>query len=41
MRPTDNEELSVGYYLSKQFDLFHLDFGIRHDDISRKRFNSS
>ena len=36
MRPTDNEELSVGYYLSKEFDLFHLDFGIRYDDISRK-----
>ena len=36
MRPTDNEELSIGYYLRKEFGLFDIDFGIRYDDISRK-----
>ena len=35
MNPTDNEEKSFGYYISKQFDRFHTDFGIRHDRISR------
>jgi len=35
MRPTSNEEKSIGYYLSKELGLFHLDFGIRHDQISR------
>ena len=36
MRPSDNEEFSVGYYASKDFGTFHLDFGLRYDDISRK-----
>lgn len=35
MNPTDNEEKSFGYYISKQLDRFHVDFGIRHDRISR------
>lgn len=35
MNPTDNEENSFGYYLSRQLDRFHVDFGIRHDRISR------
>ena len=35
MNPTDNEEKSFGYYISNQFDRFHIDFGIRHDRISR------
>lgn len=36
MRPSDNEEFSVGYYASKDFGTFHLDLGLRYDDISRK-----
>ncbi|MEC9414139.1 MAG: TonB-dependent receptor [Pseudomonadota bacterium] len=36
MRPVDNEELSLGYYISKEFASFHFDLGIRYDDISRK-----
>ena len=36
MNPTENEEMTLGYYLGKHFDLFHLDFGIRHNQISRK-----
>ena len=36
MNPTDNRELTLGYYLSKDFDLFHADFGVRHDRINRK-----
>ena len=35
MNPTDNEEKSFGYYISNQLDRFHIDFGIRHDRISR------
>ena len=35
MRPTSNEEQSIGYYLGKELGSFHLDFGIRHDQISR------
>ena len=36
MQPTDNAEKSIGYYLSTELDLFHLDFGIRRDQIDRK-----
>ena len=36
MNPSDNRELTLGYYLSKEFDLFQADFGIRHDRINRK-----
>ncbi|MDA8892144.1 TonB-dependent receptor [Hyphomicrobiales bacterium] len=35
MRPTDNEELSIGYYLSKEFLMLDMDFGIRYDKITR------
>ena len=35
MNPTDSDELSIGYYLSAPTDLFHIDFGLRHDRISR------
>ena len=36
MNPSDNEELTLGYYLSKEFDQFHFDIGIRHDRINRR-----
>ena len=36
INPTESKELTLGYYLSKELDLFHVDFGIRHDQISRK-----
>ena len=35
MNPTDSDELSIGYYVSAPTDLFHIDFGLRHDRISR------
>lgn len=35
MNPTNNKESSLGYYFSSEIDLFHLDFGIRHDRIAR------
>jgi len=35
MNPSDSDEFSVGYYLSAPTELFHLDFGIRHDRVSR------
>ena len=36
INPTESKELTLGYFLSKELDLFHVDFGIRHDQISRK-----
>ena len=36
MNPTVSEEMTLGYYLSKQVDSFHLDLGIRHDRTRRK-----
>jgi len=36
INPTVSEEMTLGYYLSKQVDSFHLDLGIRHDRTSRK-----
>ena len=36
INPTESKELTLGYYLSKELDLFHVDFGIRHDQISKK-----
>jgi len=36
INPTQSEEITLGYYVSKEFDLLHLDFGIRHDRINRK-----
>ncbi len=35
INPTESKELTLGYYLSKELDLFHVDFGVRHDQISR------
>ena len=36
INPTESNELTLGYYLSKELDLFHVDFGFRYDQISRK-----
>jgi iron complex outermembrane receptor protein len=36
INPTESKEFTIGYFLSKEFDLFHFDFGVRHDQISRK-----
>ena len=35
MEPANNEELTFGYYFSKDFDLFNLDAGFRLDQIER------
>jgi iron complex outermembrane receptor protein len=35
INPTESKELTLGYYLSKDLDLFHVDLGIRYDQISR------
>lgn len=35
INPTESKELTLGYYLSKDLDLFHVDFGIRYDQNSR------
>ena len=35
MQPTSTKEKSIGYYLSTDLDLFHLDFGARYEQISR------
>ena len=36
MNPTTSEEMTLGYFVSKELDLVHLDVGIRHDRIRRK-----
>ena len=36
LNPTEDESITFGYYLSKHFDFMHVDFGVRHDRISRK-----
>ena len=36
MNPASSEEIMLGYYFSREFDLFHVDFGFRHDRISKK-----
>ena len=35
MNPANNEEFTMGYYLSKDFDLFNVDLGMRIDQIDR------
>jgi iron complex outermembrane receptor protein len=35
MNPTDSKEVTIGYYLSKEVNSFHLDMGIRHDRLRR------
>ena len=35
MNPANNEVLTLGYFVGQDFDLFHLDLGIRLDQISR------
>ena len=36
MNPAKNEEFTVGYFASKDFGDFHVDFGVRHDQLDRK-----
>ena len=35
MNPANNEEFTVGYYMSKDLEAFKLDFGMRLDQIER------
>ena len=35
MNPATNEVLTLGYFLGKDFDQFHLDFGMRIDQVDR------
>ena len=35
MNPANNKEFTLGYYFSKDLDLFNLDFGARIDQIER------
>lgn len=35
INPTESEEVTLGYYVSKDLGAFHLDFGVRHDQMSR------
>ena len=36
MNPAASEELTFGYFVSKDLDLLHVDFGIRYDHINRQ-----
>ena len=35
MNPANNEEFTIGYYISKDLDLFNVDLGLRMDQIER------
>ena len=35
MNPANNRELTLGYFVSKDYEPFHVDFGIRLDQIDR------
>ena len=35
MNPANNEEFTIGYYISKDLDLFNVDLGMRMDQIER------
>ena len=35
MNPANSEEFTIGYYMSKDFDSFDLDMGLRIDQIER------
>ena len=35
MNPANNEVLTLGYFVGQDFDLFHVDLGIRLDQVTR------
>ena len=35
MNPANNEEFTIGYYMSRDLDLFNIDLGVRIDQIER------
>ena len=35
MNPANNEVLTLGYFVGQDFDLFHMDLGIRLDQVTR------
>jgi iron complex outermembrane recepter protein len=41
MNPASREELTLGYFASRDFDIFHVDFGIRFDNIDSEGSVSS
>ena len=41
MNPASREELTLGYFASRDFDIFHVDFGIRFDNINSEGSISS
>ena len=41
MNPASRDELTLGYFASRDFDFFHVDFGIRFDNIDSEGSISS
>ena len=41
MNPASRDELTLGYFASRDFDIFHVDFGIRFDNIDSEGSVSS
>ena len=41
MNPASRDELTLGYFASRDFDFFHVDFGIRFDNIDSEGSVSS
>ena len=36
LKPTQSDEITLGYFTSNEFDLVHVDFGLRYDQIERE-----
>ncbi|MGB1290398.1 MAG: TonB-dependent receptor plug domain-containing protein, partial [Porticoccaceae bacterium] len=41
LEPTQSDEITLGYFSSKDIDSAHIDFGVRYDRIERESENSS
>ena len=41
LEPTKSDEITLGYFTSNKYELAHVDFGIRHDQIDRKSVTGS
>ena len=41
LEPTKSDEITLGYFTSKELDIAHIDFGIRYDQIERKSISGN
>jgi iron complex outermembrane receptor protein len=41
LKPTESDEITLGYFTSNDFELAHVDFGVRYDRIERESDSGS